>query len=1106
VKTVWREKFWLIMMAGYFLIAIWLMLACCYHITERGNPKVGGRFDSLLSSMWYSLVFMLGEFPINGELTPWGKVIAIINMLIAIGGVNGIPTGIIIDGYSKHMEAERAEKQDAEKQDEEEQTEQTKRSVITLELDASGVDTASEDPLDQLYLEINGFTDSGRLGEGVVLLLVLLNVCSSMVDTIHTVKHDAGWRLYWEVMEPLTMAIFSLEYALRLVSMGAHQDFKGWRRLLWVTSDVYAITDLMAVLPYWVQMCLGVSHAVPTSFLRLLRLFKVFQILRAQKFIQGINILGHVLRVQLPILMSLVYGVLVLWVLFSALMFYTERDNPIPSMREQYQTMLGSLWMTLLNMSGEYPIADYTTLGRIVSTCVAFVAIAAFGIAPAILADGIADGLADLDVEEDESEEDLIKEREVMDQAAETSLGRLHLFLEGQDLQEGDTTLANPWWEVWGVRYQFTILALIMVNTVCYIIATVHSIDVGSTKKAFDTIELVSVLVYTVDYVLRLIGSYGNPYLGGPSNFHAYPFNCLGYMFSFFGLIDFLSIAPWYISHVVNDPILKKLTVFRAVRLVRLLRLERYLPAFMALGRVFTRKYYSLMSSLYMMMIYTLVFASLLHHTEQHNPQTCTISGESMGYRYRNVFSSLFYTFLHLTGDYPLYKYSLWGKLVNFFMIFVGQILVGLPLGLIVDGFRSEMESMVEQGNKKRRIDQRLTEAAEARDVEAPPEANEAPPETGDTRPAGKATSCFSCKPKPERSATSTSSSGFGSGAGSGAEVKTAEEEKVERDWEIAEAEATVRGILRRPGLGYHTFRKQLFEILDARGNNRTLLFVLQPSILVVATMCMCIDMNEGWDDTELGKINIGEISRGFGYFTASLFAIEYLARIYACPENPKFQATRAEIANPSSWYKWRKWPRLCYMTDFMGVIDLLAWLPYFVAQWYPLFSDTHVILASVQILMVIKLDRILPAFTLMDDVVAGETARMLLCTVVLALVVWIFFAALLHILENHAANMHGSFADMPLSLFFTMILLGGEWCRVDFVVPLGEITGAALAIFGIGIVGLPISILFDAFSELEEKSSESVGQSRQLLPDWVPHIQAHHHDTVLMRRGAAGH
>merc|ERR1719453_2755246 len=95
-----------------------------------------------------------------------------------------------------------------------------------------------------------------------------------------------------------------------------------------------------------------------------------------------------------------------------------------------------------------------------------------------------------------------------------------------------------------------------------------------------------------------------------------------------------------------------------------------------------------------------------------------------------------------------------------------------------------------------------------------------------------------------------------------------------------------------------------------------------------------------------------------------------------------------------NSWKQWRGYPRFCYATDFTGVVDLLAFLPYVVAHFFVAGSDANVFFAMLQLVCVVKLDRVLPAFTLLDDVVAsGETARLLATSAMLSSMLWVLFA-----------------------------------------------------------------------------------------------------------------
>merc|ERR1719506_1827301 len=113
------------------------------------------------------------------------------------------------------------------------------------------------------------------------------------------------------------------------------------------------------------------------------------------------------------------------------------------------------------------------------------------------------------------------------------------------------------------------------------------------------------------------------------------------------------------------------------------------------------------------MLVSTIVFSTLLHHTEKDNTQTTGPIHMTMGHRFRSVPSSFFYTFIHLTGDYPLYKYSNAGRVVNFFMIIIAQGLVAIPLGIIVDGFQAVLEDRIEDGQAKFEADARSSKDAD---------------------------------------------------------------------------------------------------------------------------------------------------------------------------------------------------------------------------------------------------------------------------------------------------------------------------------------------------------------------------------------------------------
>ena len=81
-----------------------------------------------------------------------------------------------------------------------------------------------------------------------------------------------------------------------------------------------------------------------------------------------------------------------------------------------------------------------------------------------------------------------------------------------------------------------------------------------------------------------------------------------------------------------------------------------------------------------------------------------------------------------------------------------------------------------------------------------------------------------------------------------------------------------------------------------------------------------------------------------FDLFSVAVFAVEYLLRLYLAPEDPDF-------AHASM-------PRLKYVTSFMGIIDLLAILPFFLGLFFMLDSRLLRVLRLLRILKITQLLR----------------------------------------------------------------------------------------------------------------------------------------------------
>ena len=97
-----------------------------------------------------------------------------------------------------------------------------------------------------------------------------------------------------------------------------------------------------------------------------------------------------------------------------------------------------------------------------------------------------------------------------------------------------------------------------------------------------------------------------------------------------------------------------------------------------------------------------------------------------------------------------------------------------------------------------------------------------------------------------------------------------------------------------------------------------------------------------------------------FDVFSVSVFSIEYLLRIYLAPEVPEYQTASS--------------PRLAYIGSVVGILDLLAILPFFIGLLLPVDSR---ILRILRVLRILKITRtLIEGIAEFTELNRGRTAR----------------------------------------------------------------------------------------------------------------------------------
>ena len=206
-----------------------------------------------------------------------------------------------------------------------------------------------------------------------------------------------------------------------------------------------------------------------------------------------------------------------------------------------------------------------------------------------------------------------------------------------------------------GKFFDYTIQLLILLSLVSFSVETLPN-NTQSTKDILYFFEYLCVLIFSVEYVLRI-------YVAE---------NRIKYIFSFYGLVDLVSILPFYLTSTID---LRAFRIFRIFRIFRAFKLIRYNKALRRFGVAFTIIKEELV--LYFMVTLILVFlsASGIYFFEN----------EAQPEIFSSLFHSLWWAIVTLTtvGYGDVYPITVGGKVFTFFILILGIGVVTIPAGLV---------------------------------------------------------------------------------------------------------------------------------------------------------------------------------------------------------------------------------------------------------------------------------------------------------------------------------------------------------------------------------------------------------------------------------------
>ena len=222
------------------------------------------------------------------------------------------------------------------------------------------------------------------------------------------------------------------------------------------------------------------------------------------------------------------------------------------------------------------------------------------------------------------------------------------------------------------------IIILIILNITAVMLETVPSIHDPHTEF-FRIFDLVSVIIFTIEYVLRVWSSNHDP------RFRHSIHGRLRYMMTTEALIDLLAILPFYI-HVFVGFDLRVLRIFRLLRFLRLFRLTAYMKSARMVKNVFKTRANELKLCL-VLILFFIIMASCLLYFAEHLAQPAVFS---------SIPATLWWAVVTATsvGYGDMVPITVLGKTLTGIISLAGLAVFALPAGIITSGFLEEIRKM----------------------------------------------------------------------------------------------------------------------------------------------------------------------------------------------------------------------------------------------------------------------------------------------------------------------------------------------------------------------------------------------------------------------------
>lgn len=221
--------------------------------------------------------------------------------------------------------------------------------------------------------------------EVFIAIWVLLSVMAVILESVKSINYIL--HLQFVILDAVAVAIFTIEYAMRIYSCVEEPGYKGaYLGRFKQAKSPSTFIDLLAILPFFLEVFL--HHLLDLRFLRVFRLARLLKLTRGS---DATAVLVKVVVREWPVMSAATFIMLLLLVLTASLGYLFEYD----AQPEKFENIPTSIYWAVITLAsvGYGDISPVTPMGRAMTSVLALLGIGIFAIPAALLASAFSDEL-----------------------------------------------------------------------------------------------------------------------------------------------------------------------------------------------------------------------------------------------------------------------------------------------------------------------------------------------------------------------------------------------------------------------------------------------------------------------------------------------------------------------------------------------------------------------------------------------------------------------------------------------------------------------------------------------------------------------------------------